>query len=89
MNKGVMRLLLILLCYFLLRTYGSASSTCPSGRVKVQGRKQFNVIPGSPPVHLGCKQVIKGTVYVISSDPPTIRVSYPIYNRYYFKPLSD
>ena len=76
MNKGVMRLLLILLCYFLQRTYGSASRTCPSGRVKVhggvQGRKQFNVILGSPPVHLGCKQVIKGTVNAISSDPPSL-----------------
>jgi len=68
-NKGVMRLLLILLCSFLQRIHGSAG-TCPSRRVIAQGGKQFSVIPGSPPISLGCKQVFKGTAYVISSEPP-------------------
>ena len=69
LNKEVMRFLMSLLCFFIQRLYGS-SGTCPSHRVIAQGGKQFSVIPGSPPISLGCKQVFKGTAYVISSEPP-------------------
>ena len=56
-----MRFLLRLLCFFLQRIYGS-SGTCPSHRVIAQGGKQFSVIPGSPPLSLGCKQVSDSSI---------------------------